>query len=154
MKFLNFAIKYVLFICFLLITLFFIRPQKIYNEPRIIGKVIDKNNIPLNGAIVYRITKVSSKNKEFGYFETKEIYTGKCKTDANGNFIIDKDFYIKWFHTPFDLKNSYCCTKIEIKKDGFITYKSDDKDFEIKDNNDVACKGIEFNSIIILEKIQ
>jgi hypothetical protein len=153
MSYLKKTLKSVLFVIILLIVILFIRPQRIYNEPKITGKVLDKNNKPIVCAKVYRITKVSKKNKDYGYFETIEEYTGEANTDNNGNFIIEKDSYIKWFQTPFDLKTTYCCTKIEVNKDGYVAYISDDKNFEIIDNENVACKGIEFKPKITLEKI-
>ncbi|MBP6386237.1 MAG: hypothetical protein KA313_05070 [Pseudarcicella sp.] len=145
--------KLILSIITILILLLFIRPDKVYYEAKISGKIIDENGNPIANAIVYRIEEISLNNKEIGSIESIETRTDSVFTDKKGNFILKEKSEIDWFHTPLDLPIAFCFGNFEVRKEGFISYKTEFDEFrQTHIKNCYACENIEFKPLIILKK--
>jgi hypothetical protein len=148
------AIKIILTIILIFFIGLFIRPQKVFYEAKIIGKVIDEAGNPISDAIVYRIEKEYYINKEIGSNESKEYKSQSVRTDKNGNFKLDEKSRIEWFHTPLDLPFVWCYGNFEIKKNGFNNYKTKFGELkQFRKEKCYACENIEFNPVIILRKL-
>lgn len=144
--------KIILAIFLVFLILLFIRPQKVIYEPKVTGKIIDENNKPIPNATVSSIQENETKNKEYGYYEYDDYISQTVKTDINGNFELSEKSRIDWFHTPLDLPIVWCYSDLQVRKDGFKTYRT--KFGELKEYNYEcrACKKIEFRPTIILKK--
>jgi len=148
------AKKIILMLVSILFIGFFIHPEKIIYEPKIIGQVIDENGNPIENAIVARIEGKHWKNKEFGYYESEEYKSQTVKTDINGNFELAEKSRIDWIHNiPFVLPFCWCNTEFEVSKIGFETHKTEFGDFSEYNENLNACKGIIFTPKITLKKL-
>ncbi|MFC7772409.1 hypothetical protein [Flavobacterium sp. GCM10027622] len=147
------TVKIILIIILIFIFGLFIRPQKVFYEAKVIGKVIDETGNPISDAIVYRIEEEYFKNKEIGAIESKEFRTQTVRTDKNGNFKLDEKSRIEWFHTPLDLPFAWCFADFEIIKNGYKPYRTEFDEFqEFHKENCYACEKIEFKPIITLKK--
>lgn len=144
--------KIILIIILVFIIGLFIHPQKVIYEPKVIGKIIDENKKPISNATVSSIQENETKNKEYGYYEYDDYISQTVKTDINGNFELSEKSRIDWFHTPLDLPIVWCYSDLQVRKDGFKTYRT--KFGELKEYNYEcrACKKIEFRPTIILKK--
>lgn len=145
--------KVALIILLILMVGVFIHPRKVIYQANVQGKVTDKNNQPVAGAIVYRIKNEYFKNKEIGSIECKELQTESVRTDKNGNFKLHEKSRIDWLHSPLDLPVGYCHASFEIEKKGFITYKTEFGEFrQFRKKDCYTCEEIEFKPIIILKR--
>ncbi|CAN5120327.1 hypothetical protein BH09BAC4_BH09BAC4_48500 [soil metagenome] len=148
------TIKIILTIILIFIMGLFIRPQKVFYEAKIIGKVIDETGNPIPDAIVYRIVEEEYIDKEIGSNESKEFKSQTIRTDKNGNFKLDEKSRIEWFHTPLDLPFVWCFSDFEVRKNGYIKYKTKFGEFrQFRKEKCYACEKIEFNPVITLKKI-
>jgi len=146
--------KIILFCVLLLFVGIFIHPEKVIYEPKIVGKISAQNGKPIKNATVSRIEEKSWKNKEFGYCENEEFKSQIVKTDKNGKFELTEKSRIEWIHNvPFHLPFVWCYAEFEVSKIGFETYRTEFGDYEKYNENQNACKGIEFKPEIILKKL-
>lgn len=145
-------LKIILAIVLILIIGLFIRPQKVFYEAKIIGKVVDESGIPISDAIVSRIEKKSSINKKYGYHEYTTYKSQTVRTNKDGNFQLDEKSRIEWFHTPLDLPFVHCYANFEVEKTGFKRYETKFGEFQ-QDSKEpcYACEKIEFKPTIILK---
>ena len=138
----------------LLLIGIFIHPRRVVYEPKIAGKVTDVNGNPIENATVARIEEKHWKNKEFGYYESKEFISESVNTDENGNFILNEKSRIDWIHNiPLVLPLAWCNIEFEVSKNGFKTHRTEFDDYSEYNENLNACKGIEFKPKIILKKL-
>ncbi|WP_298237306.1 hypothetical protein [uncultured Algibacter sp.] len=143
-----------IFVLIFLVGLF-IHPKKVIYAPKIIGQVVDQNGNPIQYATVVRIEKNEIENKEFGYYEHKQFKSQIIKTGINGDFVLTEKSKIDWLHTPIDLPFVWCYANFEVSKEGYETYKTEynaNKNSKFNDNQN-ACKDIEFNPRIVLKKL-
>ena len=148
-------LKIFLIVILILISLLFIRPQKVIYEANISGSVIDENNEPVFNATVYRIEKEYYINEKIGSNESRDLRTESVKSDKNGNFKFYPKSRIDWFHTPLDLPIGYCFAEFEIEKNGYEIYKTKFGEIEQYRIEDCyACEKVEFKPIITLKKLK
>ena len=144
--------KIFIIVILILISLLFIRPQKVIYEANIIGKVIDENNKPIPNATIYRIEKEYYIDEKIGSNESRDIRTENVKSDKNGNFKFYEKSRIDWFHTPLDLPIGFCYAEFEIEKNGYEFYKAKFGEFEqYRIENCYACEKVLFKPIITLK---
>ncbi|MCW3161714.1 hypothetical protein [Chryseobacterium oryctis] len=149
----NRVIKVIFTILGILILLLFIRPQKVIYLPKISGKVIDENGIPIKDAYVSRIEEKNWKNEKWGYEESSEYEFQTVLTDKNGYFFLDQKSRIDWFHTPFDLPIAWCFAEFKVSKAGYENYKTEFDDYKsFRKEGCYACEEIEFKPTIKLKK--
>ena len=143
--------KIILIIFSILLIILFIHPSKIIYEPKVVGKILDENNKPIPNAIVSSIQENEKINEEHGYYEHGDYISQTVKTDINGNFELSEKSRIDWFHTPLDLPIVWCYSDLQVRQQGFKTYRTKFGEFKKYNDKCRACKNIEFRPVIILK---
>lgn len=136
----------------ILVVIFFVHPRKIYTEPKISGKVVDQEGKPLRGVKIYRISEYNSAIKNTTDNETDFTITGCTRTDENGCFVISEMSKLKWFHNPLDLPVLYCGVKVKAIRNGYEVYESKKDEFITYENSNIGCKGLAYETLIIMKK--
>lgn len=144
--------KIILIIFSILIITLFIHPSKIIYEPKVVGKILGENNKPIPNATVSSIQENETINEEYGYYEHKDHISQTVKTDINGNFELSEKSRIDWFHAPWDLPIVWCRSDLQVRQNGFKTYRTKFGEYEKYNYKCRACKNIEFRPIVILKK--
>ena len=138
-------------IILLLIIGIFIHPEKVVYEARIVGKVLDENGKPLEGAKVSRIEEKTTKHKD-GYFEYEEFKSDYAITDKAGEFMLKEKERIEWIHNPIALPFIWCYSDFEVSKDNFRIYRTKFNDFSEYNDKFSGCESVIFHPTITLYK--
>ncbi len=145
-----FLIIFILSIIWILFVV--VLPKKFVIQPSIKGKVIDKYGQPIKGAVVYQLKEEYKKNKDFGYEESYIKIIDKQVSNNLGVFIFKEKVENKWFHLPILKPTNLCEINLEVKKNGYLNYKTKKGELEKYNDKYYHCECITFEPNIVLQR--
>ena len=148
-KVLKIVLLIILFILLYWLLIICVLPKQLVTQPHIYGKVKDTSDLPIKGAVVYRLMERYYKNPDHGYEERVKIVLDEQITNEEGIFIFKEVIEKKWFKMKIFRPKNNCEIILKVQKEGYENYETNQS---ILNESHFICKSITFEPIIILQE--
>ncbi len=149
-KALKIVLLTILFILLIWLLFIYVLPKQIVTQPYIYGKIKDSTDLPIKGAVVYRLMEIYYKNPDFGYEERVKVVLDEQITNEEGIFIFKEVTENKWFQMKIFRPTNICEIILKVQKEGYMNYETNQS---MLNDTYFICKSIKFETIIVLQKI-